>query len=78
MGFIHDNFGRITIEVRSKSFIIHPNYGYTDDGNDFSDNLGKFGVDWREQHPEFLLEDLDDLIDALLEIKNNGINVDEI
>ena len=34
--------------------------------------LGDFGKYWREcAHPEFLSEDLDDLINALLEIKKD-------
>jgi hypothetical protein len=72
MGLIYNKHGRITIEVRSESFILHPDYGYTRDGNNISDDLGDFGKYWREcAHPEFLSEDLDDLINALLEIKKD-------
>lgn len=66
MGFVRERFGRITIETRSESFYIHPSYGYDDEGNEWSDSLGNFGIYWREHpHPEFLLGDLDDLIAAL-------------
>jgi hypothetical protein len=70
VGFIHERHGRISVETRSESFKIHPNYGYDETGNAHSDDLGSFGVYWREHpHPEFLLEDLDDLIDALMDAR---------
>lgn len=66
MGMCLEDFGRISIEVRRESFIIHPSYGYDDSGNQHSDRDGDFGVAWRESaHPEFNLSDLDDLIKAL-------------
>lgn len=66
MGFIHERVGTFSIEERRESFIIHPNYGYTEDGNEHSDVLGSFGRHWRESpHPEFRRDDLDDLIAAL-------------
>lgn len=72
MGFIHKRFGKISIEERSESFTIHPNYGYNEDGSEFSDALGSFGINWRQDvHPEFLNKDLDDLIAALKELKKN-------
>lgn len=66
MGHIHEPHGRITIETRRESFIIHPSYGYDADGNEHSDELGSFGVSWREHpHPEFLNSDAKDLVAAL-------------
>lgn len=69
MGFIHERIGRISIETRRESFIIHPTYGYDEEGNEHSDELGRFGIRWRDNHPEFLNEDLDDLIKALEAIR---------
>ncbi len=66
MGFLCDPVGRITVEERRESFIVHPGYGYTEDGSQHDDTLGSFGTQWREHpHPEFLLDDLGDLIEAL-------------
>jgi hypothetical protein len=66
VGHIEQPHGRITIETRRESFIIHPNYGYDESGNEHSDELGAFGRLWRESgHPEFLYDDLRDLIKAL-------------
>jgi hypothetical protein len=66
MGFIREAFGRITLEHRSESFIIHPDYG-----EDIAPPLNDaFVRHWRDTpHPEFLLEDIDSLIDALKEMK---------
>jgi hypothetical protein len=70
MGFIHEDVGRISIETRRESFIIHPNYGYNVEGNEHSEDLGSFGRHWRESpHPEFLNDDLDDLIAALEHVR---------
>lgn len=70
MGFIREDFGRIGIEERRESFIIHPSYGYDESGSEYSDELGSFGIYWRSHpHPEFLLSDLDDLIAALLDLQ---------
>lgn len=69
MGYLHEPVHPFTIEERRESFVIHPNYGYTDDGNEHSDAMGTFGRDWRESpHPEFLTADLDALIAALQEL----------
>ena len=69
MGLIRENFGKITIEQRKESFIIHPSYGYDRDGNGESNDY--FEKHWRETpHPEFLLSDLDDLIKALRDLRN--------
>jgi hypothetical protein len=71
MDFLTERVGRFTIETRRESFIVHPNYGYDDEGNEHSDELGHFGVHWRNHpHPEFLIEDLDDLIEALTMIRD--------
>lgn len=72
MGFIRDRYGRITIETRRESFIVHTNYGYDADGNEHSDDLGSFGRHWREScHPEFLNDDIDDLIAALQDARED-------
>jgi len=66
MGMCLEEFGRISIEVRRESFIVHTNYGYDESGDRHSDRDGNFGVTWRESpSPEFYLSDLDDLIKAL-------------
>lgn len=71
MGFIHEQHGRVAIETRRESFIVHMGYGYDPSGNERDDSLGAFGRHWREMpHPEFLHEDLDDLITALTEIRD--------
>lgn len=73
MGFIHKRYGRITIETRTESFIVHTNYGYDESGNMHSDDLGTFGINWRENgHPEFLLADLPDLVEALSAVSGAG------
>jgi hypothetical protein len=70
MGLIHKEHGKISIEERRESFIIHPQYGYTDDDR-IDEASGEFGKSWREEpHPEFMLEDLDDLITALTEMRD--------
>jgi hypothetical protein len=69
MGFINEPHGRITVETRRESFVVHPNYGYDETGAEHSDALGAFGRHWRETpHPEFLYDDLRDLIKALAAI----------
>lgn len=67
MGMCLEKKGRIGIEVRNESFKIHPSYGYEGvDGEFHTPDSDTFGKQWREDpHPEFLLEDLDDLIAAL-------------
>ena len=54
MGLIRDDFGRITIEERRESFIVHP------DDEAWPSDLA---------HPEFYLADLDDLISALDDLR---------
>lgn len=69
MGMCLEGHGRISVEVRRESFIVHPDYGYTADG-DHTPDSDHFGRCWREDgHLEFLIEDLDDLIIALEEAK---------
>lgn len=64
MGFVREAFGRITLEQRSESFIIHPDYGEDETLND------SFSRHWRDApHPELLLEDIDSMIDALKDLK---------
>jgi len=66
--------GRVAIEVRRVSFTVHADYGYeTVDGETVhASSADVFGKNWRETpHPEFLLEDLDDLILALQEAKKH-------
>jgi hypothetical protein len=71
VGFIHEPHGRITVETRRESFIVHTSYGYDASGNVHCAELGAFGKYWRDHpHPEFLLEDLDDLIQALYSVRN--------
>lgn len=70
MGLIHDDVGRISVEERRESFIVHTSYGYDAAGNVHVDDLGRFGEYWRSHpHPEFLLEDLDDLVTALQQLQ---------
>lgn len=102
MGLILESHGRIAVEERRESFIVHPTYGYERtcpvcEGDPPSPLMGEcaggctvafrerrvdepgrvpdfadepFGEHWRERaHPEFLLEDLDDLIAALTELR---------
>lgn len=67
MGMCLEDFGKMSIEVRRESFIVHTSYGYTDDEQHDDSSFGKH---WREAgHPEFMLEDLDDLIAALQDAK---------
>lgn len=76
MGFIRDQYGRITIESRHESFKIHTGYGYDESGNEHSDRDGTFGIYWREHpHPEFYLSDLDSLIAALVDFRDNSDSV---
>lgn len=58
MGMCFDEFGRISIEVRRESFIIHPN-------DEAWNQRTPQGVLRANEHPEFYLSDLDDLIEAL-------------
>jgi hypothetical protein len=61
MGMCLDEFGRISIEVRRESFIIHPNDEAWQTNREPDPERP-----WnRDPHPEFYLSDLDDLIAAL-------------
>jgi hypothetical protein len=68
MGMCLDYVGKISVEVRRESFKIHANYAY--DGDSEKQAKGPLADWWRESvHPEFMLKDLDDLIEALKQAK---------
>lgn len=57
-----EEFGRVSIEVRRESFVIHPDkeaWARHQEENDCND-----------PHPEFYLSDLDDLIKALVDARD--------
>lgn len=60
MGMCLEEFGTVSIEVRRESFIIH--YGPVE-SEVLSEHYAK------EPHPEFMLADLDSLIEALQDAK---------
>jgi hypothetical protein len=67
MGYCMKPRGRVIVEMRRESFMIHYGAGHGDqepeEDKTFDEALEKF---WREvPHPEFSLDDLDDLIKAL-------------
>lgn len=81
MGFCHESYGenRMAVEERGESFRIHPGYGYNQAGDDHDDSITlngertferkSFAEHWRHTaHPEFLLEDVPDLIRALSDL----------
>lgn len=71
MGFCLEGKGKMSVEVRRESFIIHTAYGYTAD-EEHTPDTDHFGKHWREAgHPEFMIEDLDDLIASLREAKRH-------
>lgn len=71
MGFCLDGVGRVSVEVRRESFVIHADYGYTVDAEHTPDS-DHHGKHWRETpHPEFEIKDLDDLIASLEEAKQH-------
>lgn len=80
MGFIRDHHGRLAIETRRESFVIHPGYGY-DESHNVATNLVQvngglevredFARQWRGRpHPEFTYDSLDDMIAALTELRD--------
>lgn len=80
MGHLREPVGGVTIEERRESFVIHPGYGYDDEGERHT-NLVRVGGElevrelfcerWRETgHPEFIYDDLDDLIKALTALRD--------
>ena len=62
MGFVRDSVGRITIESRRESFYIHD-----DSGNEGENPL----IFPRTENPEVDYRALDDLIAALIELRDN-------
>jgi hypothetical protein len=71
MGMCLDDVGKISIEVRRESFVVHPSYGYKGEDGEDHDDSSTFMTSWRENpHPEFALEDLDDLIKALTDAQS--------
>lgn len=73
MGFIRDDFGRVSVESRRESFCIHWGVDEEDPAYDEHEALQKF---WREvPHPEFGYGDLDDLIAALIDLRDNDKNL---
>jgi hypothetical protein len=89
MGLVYDSHGRsrISVEERSESFYIHPGYGYDEEGNEHTDDIRtargvehnpSFAERWRKDgHPEFLLEDVPDLIVALADLPTCPAGVKE-
>lgn len=73
MGMCLDGKGKMSVEVRRESFTIHTEYGYVRDADGdlrLGPDSDSFGKGWRTTpHPEFMLEDLDDLIAVLEEAK---------
>lgn len=68
MGKIFDFKNGFSVELRRESFIIHAPYGYKLDGNHAT---GSFAESWRDNpNPEFKLQDLNTLIDALAEFRD--------
>ena len=90
MGFCHESHGanRISVEERTESFYIHPGYGYDPEGVNHDDSItlngertserASFARHWREDgHPEFLLEDVPDLLRALADLSTCPESVKE-
>jgi hypothetical protein len=74
MGTLFGDRGRVCVEVRRKSFVVYADYGYeTVNGETvLSPSHDTFGRHWRDTpHPEFMLEELDDLITALEEARQH-------
>lgn len=76
MGFIEEKHGRVSIERRGESFKIHADYGRDADGNPVT---GALADGWRERpHPEFMNDDIDDLIAALTEARDKMRGIEPI
>jgi hypothetical protein len=80
MGFLRETVGKVTVESRSESFVVHPGYGYDEDGEPTSvvvvrgrpEVRASFCRRWREDpHPEFLYAELDDLVQALTRLRDD-------
>lgn len=74
MGLCLEGKGKMSVEVRRESFIVHAGYWYTKDADGdevHTPDSDRFGRHWREApRPEFVIADLDDLIAALQEAKS--------
>lgn len=55
MGFIRESFGKACVESRRESFILHVDYEWNQD----------------YPHPEYAIEDLDDIIAALRDYREH-------
>ena len=66
MGFIREGFGRISIESRRESFYIHD-----DDGRVSADDQADPLIFPREMDPEVDYRALDNLIAALVDLRDN-------
>ena len=68
MGMCLGEHGAVSIEVRRESFVVHASYGYR--GTTEASPRESWEKRWvDEPHPEFPLEDLDNLIGALQEAR---------
>jgi len=64
MGFIREEFGKVAVESRRESFYVH--WGSEDESDAVLDRI------WTDEvHPEFPYESLDDLIAALVDLRDN-------
>ena len=71
MGMCLKGVGKMSVEVRRESFVVHPSYGYKGEDDSEPDDSSTFQTHWRKsEHPEFLLADLNDLIAALEEARH--------
>lgn len=63
MGLCMEHHGRVLVEVRGESFKIHAGYAGINDA---------LAALWsRYPHPEFIVDDIDDLIAALQEARTH-------
>lgn len=69
MGFLRSGHGRVEIESRRESFFVHWGFDEDDPGYDPKEPIQKI---WDEgPHPEFGYEELDNLIAALIDLRDN-------
>lgn len=70
MGLCMPDHGRVSVELRRESFIVHADYAHDEVGNPAA---GALAERWRgKPHPEFELRDIDDLIAALTEARDEA------